>query len=699
MFDGDFSVYQIPQPTQPTTVVRYNWAINGAGRNGVRFDGDYANTNCLVHHTVSMNNNRGFRIKGDQHRVYNITALANGPKSDINLALEKFYGYVHPDHVNDDPLDLQYVTNSPLPGWPAAPGRRGNLPYHGNENSIVRNIAGDVIDNWPLQSSDVVGVWHGNVIGKSLLDELRDPPNWDFRPKSGSDLEGAGTNVTGITEGYAGAAPDLGAYESGCTNYWIPGRIFSQASVSIPLDGALNARPDADLIWQPGMDALSHNVYLGTAPASLTLQTNQPNNIYTPAGLQTNQTYYWRIDSVKSGSTATGEVWSFTVSDPDNPVSTNHSPYFTSVTFGAPAAIIDVAYADSIAGQAVDPDGNPISYSTLAGPDWLNIETNGVLSGMPVASDSGVNTWTVQVEDGHGGSDVGFLSIDVQQRLILSFAVSEDSYVDDEFPDVNYGSGEDVKLRTPEVPGTGTTRIGYLKFEVAVPTPLVSATLWIYKTTNHVVSGGAGVYEVADHDWDENTITWNNRPNISTNLVAAGVVDGPWLKFDCTHHVTNSGIYSFGLIRGPKDSNRQVKSKEYGMPAYLYLEMEAIPTNSYLEWVSGTVSNALDWGVYADPDGNGLGNLFEYAAVEPPTYGIEGVSFLYTYLRRLDAASRGLTYGLELCDNLVSNNWSSNGYTEIGTNAIDADFEAVTNAIPTVSKPNQFIRLNIGLSE
>jgi hypothetical protein len=699
MFHGDFSIFQVPTGSQGTTKVQHNWAINGAGRNGVRFDGDPAGTNCLVHHVVSMNNNRGFRLKGDQHRVYNITALDNGPKSDINLALEKFYGYVHPDHVNDDPLDLQYVTNSPLPGWPRADGRRGSLPYHGNENSIVRNIAGDVIDNWPLQPSNAVGVWHGNIQDKTLLNELRDPLNWDFRPKVDSELVDAGTNVTGFTDGYAGAAPDLGAYESGCTNYWLPGRIFTQASVPIPLDETLTARPDADLIWQPGMDAVSHNVYFGTASNSLAFLSGQPNNICDPGPLQTNQTYYWRIDTVNSTGTVPGTVWSFTVSDPANPVVVNHAPYFTSTSFGAVAAVADVPYSGSIAGQAVDPDGDPVAYSKLAGPDWLNIETNGVLSGTPGIEDAGNNTWTVQVSDGLGGVDEGFLSITVQKRLILRFDVVEDTYVDDEYPDTNFGAAPTIELRTPDLVTNGATRIGFMQFDVAVPTPLISATLWVYKTIDHVVSGGLNIYEIEDHDWTEDSITWNSRPVITDHFLGTCLVDGAWLRLDLTDHIDRNGTYSFGLVRGPKVSNRRVQSKESGTRAFLYLEMEDVPANSYLEWVAGSVSDPLDWEAQADPDNNGLNNLFEYSVGKIPTHGVEGTSFEYIYRRRRDAAARGLSYELELSANLVSNAWTSSGFIEAGTDVIDADFETVTNTIPTLGKTNQFIRLNIELNE
>lgn len=44
----------------------------------------------------------------------------------------------------------------------------------------------------------------------------------DFRPKSGSDLIDGGEVISGITDGYQGMNPDVGAYEDGVTP-WIPG--------------------------------------------------------------------------------------------------------------------------------------------------------------------------------------------------------------------------------------------------------------------------------------------------------------------------------------------------------------------------------------------------------------------------------------------------------------------------------------------
>ena len=49
-----------------------------------------------------------------------------------------------------------------------------------------------------------------------------DPENYDFRPHPDSSLVDAGMIVEGITDGYLGEAPDIGAYENG-GEMWVPG--------------------------------------------------------------------------------------------------------------------------------------------------------------------------------------------------------------------------------------------------------------------------------------------------------------------------------------------------------------------------------------------------------------------------------------------------------------------------------------------
>lgn len=67
-------------------------------------------------------------------------------------------------------------------------------------------------------------------------------------------------------------------------------------------------------------------------------------------------------------------------------------------------ATINVAYSDTLDGDAIDPEDDPITFSKTAGPDWLAIAENGDLIGTPTAADVGVNEFTIEVSDGIGAT-------------------------------------------------------------------------------------------------------------------------------------------------------------------------------------------------------------------------------------------------------------------------------------------------------
>jgi hypothetical protein len=573
MFQGDFSVHQVPQGSQMSSIVHHCWAIDAKGRNGVRFDGDPAGIRGQVHHVVCRDTDRGFRLKGDQHKIHNLTALGS-VSTDLNIAFDKFYGY--------DP------TNS-LEFEDRVMGRRGSEPYHGNENSVARNLATDIMTPWPLpilDTNNATKIWHGNVEGSTLWEQLRDPANLDFRPRTNSPLVNAGDIVVGITDDFSGTAPDIGAYESDSAHYWIPGCRFEQATTPVPPNGSITVRGDADLMWLEGLDSVSHDVYFGTNSGALAFMGNQTNNIFNPGPLTIGTLYYWRIDTVTDSGIIAGDEWSFTpalyaggegtatvtnppVADtyvenisptanygtntdlalrtpeggtnsldlvrhgylkfsvdvpgriidatlrlhannvasggvfvhgvnnvdweetlltwtnrpPMEPASlayetpnagyadfdvsgwiTNNSTYalglirgpkdsnrslqsredpsfppqlvlshainnppsFNSTTIGASAATVGQPYADSLAADASDPDGDPLTFSKVAGPEWLEVAGDGTLSGIPGSSDEGVGNWTVRVEDPYGGADEAFLDIavNIAAQPVVSIVLS-----------------------------------------------------------------------------------------------------------------------------------------------------------------------------------------------------------------------------------------------------------------------------------
>jgi Glycosyl hydrolase catalytic core/Concanavalin A-like lectin/glucanases superfamily/Putative Ig domain len=77
-----------------------------------------------------------------------------------------------------------------------------------------------------------------------------------------------------------------------------------------------------------------------------------------------------------------------------------NSPRFISEQIGRPDAIAGRVYHNSIAGTATDIDpGDTLTYSKVAGPGWLLVASDGMISGTPAAGDAGMNTITIRVTD------------------------------------------------------------------------------------------------------------------------------------------------------------------------------------------------------------------------------------------------------------------------------------------------------------
>jgi len=92
------------------------------------------------------------------------------------------------------------------------------------------------------------------------------------------------------------------------------------AYMPTPANGAKYLDPDIVLSWSPGLGAESHDVYLGTDPNNLTLEsTAQTTTTYEPETLNYDTTYYWRIDEFDGSDTHVGDVWSFSIL-PDIPI-------------------------------------------------------------------------------------------------------------------------------------------------------------------------------------------------------------------------------------------------------------------------------------------------------------------------------------------------------------------------------------------
>ncbi len=137
-------------------------------------------------------------------------------------------------------------------------------------------------------------------------------------------------------------------------------------------------------------------------------------------------------------------------------------------------------------------------------------------------------------------------------------------------------------------------------------------------------------------------------------------------------------------------------------------QLALTPESYYAYWLTGYpgigATNLLD-----NADSDPYNNLWEYAFGGDPTDGLSvgneptatlmeggGTNYIdYVYLRRADAAQRGLNYFIQLNTNLVTGVWT-NDFSLYATNgvAVDADWYSVTNRIPVVEDAG-FIRVNV----
>ncbi|MCO7226022.1 NosD domain-containing protein [Pleionea sp. CnH1-48] len=75
-------------------------------------------------------------------------------------------------------------------------------------------------------------------------------------------------------------------------------------------------------------------------------------------------------------------------------------PYFNDSALVKTAAHQNYPYSGSIAADATDPNGDALTFRKISGPDWLQVNSDGTLSGTPTSSDVGDNRFVVETSDG-----------------------------------------------------------------------------------------------------------------------------------------------------------------------------------------------------------------------------------------------------------------------------------------------------------
>ena len=117
----------------------------------------------------------------------------------------------------------------------------------------------------------------------------------------------------------------------------------------------------------------------------------------------------------------------------------------------------------------------------------------------------------------------------------------------------------------------------------------------------------------------------------------------------------------------------------------------------------GTIQGTNHAADNADPDGDGLPNLIEFATGKDPTISqtasgtgasVNAGTLEYTYTRSLDALNSGTTFTVEWNDTLDPTQWSNTGVTEVILSD-DGLLQQVKATLPASSTGNRFVRLKV----
>ena len=184
---SDGSMIQFTEAEQDGAICRYNW-LHDTEKYGARFDhsGSADGVNGLMHHNVAWNcQSGGIMVKGNNHKIYNNTVINSGQKNDIIVL------------------------------------KIGSSDHSGTivKNNVATKIANHRSNDVEIDFGSYSNNWNGYKETASITSILSDTSTKDLTPKSGSSIIDAGVVISGITDGYQGSNPDMGAYESGTVSW------------------------------------------------------------------------------------------------------------------------------------------------------------------------------------------------------------------------------------------------------------------------------------------------------------------------------------------------------------------------------------------------------------------------------------------------------------------------------------------------
>jgi len=300
--------YAAPVSLNGTANTVTNCEIFNAGRDAIGLDA-YASeiSYCDLHDCTQICEDAGLiytiglqlqwtRI---HHNWFHDAAVALNDSRVVGVYLDQGSQYCTIDHnvihdilgnaaqINSGDSYISVFNNT---DWNNNAGITGHTPLSSNTSVKVYNN----LSNRP--------VWPGTENGTNLtltLSPFVDLPNDDFRLADGSDPVDAGTVLPGYTDGFTGAAPDIGAYELGQnwtagTSDFLSDIVWQQPEIQITPGNTQLA-----LAWTPVNGATSYTVMRSlTSGSGYGVVGTAAGAAFTDTGLTNGTLYYYTISAV-----------------------------------------------------------------------------------------------------------------------------------------------------------------------------------------------------------------------------------------------------------------------------------------------------------------------------------------------------------------------------------------------------------------
>lgn len=316
----------------------------------------------------------------------------------------------------------------------------------------------------------------------------------------------------------------------------------------------------------------------------------------------------------------------------------NEPPEFVANPFRTPDATELAAYSATIAGSAIDADGDPLIYTKISGPAWLNVATDGTLTGTPAFGAVGMDNWVIRVEDSNGFSATATLEINVKYWsgpiTLVGGSVRNGNFNANPGTSVNFQStdfwyntkgaqtNEATKSDDPYVDGSQNATIATTRGFGVDTGHLIRAGdsfdfSYVWKDGWNWVDA-SGVVTVALFVTSDNTIT-GTRTNLVVNSSGISLTNNTY------ESISRQNVYTATEAVAGKVLFAAIETDSAGFARVDNFELIVNVPTAYGRWAASTFSQAFNSTSPAgNSDGDTLTNLQEFAFGTDPTSPVSG---------------------------------------------------------------------------